>query len=293
MALRVYTDATCDLPAKYVHERNLMVLPMTVILDGKDYSYSGDPETDKLDVHTFYAMLRAGKSGRTAQVNVQLYTDVFNEVIEAGDDCVYIAFSSGLSGSYEAACLALQQAEQTHPGRIWVVDSLSASLGQGLLVHLALDERDRGATAGQLAAYVEKTRLHVQHWFTVDDLMHLKRGGRVSGATAVVGTMLSIKPVLHVDDEGHLIPVSKVQGRKRALKALVDKMIEIAPDAANNPVFISHGDCEEDAVLVADLVKKRFDIDAQIVDQIGPVVGAHSGPGTVALFFVAQAENRD
>ena len=292
MAIRVFTDVTSDLPAEYARERGLTVLPMTVTLDNQEYQYAGNPEQDGLDIHAYYEALRSGSNSTTAQVNVQLYLDVFTEAIEAGDECVYIAFSSGLSGSYQAACLAREQIEEKHQGKLYVVDTLCASLGQGLLVHLVLDKRDEGASAAELAAYAEQMRLRVNHWFTVDDLMFLKRGGRVSGVAAVMGAMLSIKPVLYVDNKGHLIPVSKVQGRKRALKALVDKMLELAPNAKEYPIFISHGDCEADARLVENMVKKQTGADVRLLNPIGPVIGAHSGPGTAALFFVSETSDR-
>ena len=293
MAIRVFTDVTSDLPASYAHERDLTVLPMTVTLDDREFLYSGDPEKDAIGIHAYYDALRSGSGSHTAQVNVQLYLDVFGEAVAAGDDCVYIAFSSGLSGSYESACLAKQQIDEKYPGKLYVVDSLCASLGQGLLVHLVLDRRDAGATAAELAAYAEEMRLRVNHWFTVDDLMFLKRGGRVSAAAAVMGSMLSIKPVLYVDNEGHLIPVTKVQGRKRALKALTDKMAELAPGAKDWPIFISHGDCEADARIVEAQVKKQTGADVRVLNPISPVIGAHSGPGTAALFFISDGPARE
>ena len=292
MAIRVFTDVTSDLPAGYARDRGLTMLPMTVTLDQREYQYQADPEQDGLDIHAYYEALRTGSNSTTAQVNVQLYLDVFAEALEAGDEVVYVAFSSGLSGSYQAACLAKRQMDERFPGRLYVVDSLAASLGQGLLTHLVLDKRDQGASAAELAAYAEEMRLRVNHWFTVDDLMFLKRGGRVSGVAAVMGQMLSIKPVLYVDDEGHLIPVSKVQGRKRALKALVDKMVQLAPDAKNYPIFISHGDCEEDARFVESQVRKQAGADIALFNPIGPVIGAHSGPGTAALFFISEGQGR-
>ena len=292
MAVRVFTDVTCDLPASYARERDLTILPMTVTLDDREFQYSGDPEKDAIEIHAYYDALRGGSSSTTAQVNVQVYQDVFTSAVAAGDDCVYIAFSSGLSGSYQSACLAREQIEERWPGKLFVVDSLCASLGQGLLVHLVLDKRDSGASAAELAEYAEQMRLRVNHWFTVDDLMFLKRGGRVSGVAAVMGSMLSIKPVLYVDNEGHLIPVSKVQGRKRALKALTDKMAELAPNAKDWPIFVSHGDCEADAHIVESAVKKQTGADVRLFNPISPVIGAHSGPGTAALFFISDGPER-
>ena len=167
-----------------------------------------------------------------------------------------------------------------------MVDSLSASLGQGLLVYLCVQEKRKGRTVDEVHAFAEETKGKVCHWFTVDDLNHLKRGGRVSAAAALFGTMLSIKPVLHVDDTGHLVPVSKARGRKASLLALVDRMAESAVDPAGQTVFISHGDCEADADFVADEVRRRFGVKEIYINYVGPVIGNHSGPGTLALFFL-------
>ena len=208
-------------------------------------------------------------------------------VLESGRDILCLSFSSALSTTYQSAVIAAEELREAFPeAKVHVVDSLCASLGQGLLVYLCAREKAAGRSLTGLRDYAEATKGHICHWFTVDDLNHLKRGGRVSAATALLGTMLSIKPVLHVDNEGRLIPVSKVRGRKASLKALVDKMEETAVDAlGKQTVFISHGDCEGDALLVADEITRRFGNRDIHLNYVGPVIGNHSGPGTMALFL--------
>lgn len=209
--------------------------------------------------------------------------------LDAGQDVLVLAFSSGLSTTYQSSVIAVEELREQYPDRkIYTVDTLAASLGQGLLVWHAAQLRTQGKTIEEVRDWVEENKLHLCHWFTVDDLNHLKRGGRVSAATALLGTMLSIKPVLHVDDEGHLINMSKARGRAASLKALVDKMEETAIDPAGQTIFISHGDCEGDARKVAGMVKERFGVEVAVIGTIGPVIGAHSGPGTMALFFLGE-----
>ena len=209
------------------------------------------------------------------------------KILDSGRDVLYLAFSSALSTTYQSAVIAADDLREAYPDRkIYVVDSLSASLGQGLLVYLCVQEKRKGRTVDEVHAFAEETKGKVCHWFTVDDLNHLKRGGRVSAAAALFGTMLSIKPVLHVDDTGHLVPVSKARGRKASLLALVDRMAESAIDPAEQTVFISHGDCEADAEFVAEEVRRRFGVRDVHINYVGPVIGNHSGPGTLALFFL-------
>ena len=214
------------------------------------------------------------------------------EVLKTGEDALVITFSSGLSTTYQSAEIAASELREKYPERkIYVVDSLCASLGQGLFVYYAAKKRTAGMGLEELYSWCLENRLHLCHWFTVDDLMYLKRGGRVSAATALVGTMLSIKPVLHVDDEGHLIPLSKVRGRKKSLNALVDGMEKQMGSfrEKNDIIFLSHGDCYEDALYVQEQIKKRFGIEKFMISPVGPTIGAHSGPGTVALFFMGEA----
>ena len=235
--------------------------------------------------------MRDGSMPTTSQVNPEQAKAAFTACLKEGKDVLYIAFSSGLSGTCGSGMVAAQeiQEEGEYPERkIVVIDSLSASLGEGLLVHKAVMLKEAGKSMEEVADWVENNKLHLCHNFTVDDLFHLHRGGRVSKATAILGTMINIKPVLHVDDEGHLIAIGKVRGRKKSLSALVDRMAEQIKgyEDQNDVVFISHGDCMEDAEYVKKLVQERFGIEKFIINHVGPTIGAHSGPGTVALFFM-------
>ena len=234
-------------------------------------------------------MTRAGSMPTTSQVNGEALREFVEPYLKSGTDVLYLAFSSSLSGTYNAARLVFEELREEYPDRsVRVVDTLGASMGEGLMVYLACRERDKGLSLDEVAKWVEDNRLKLAHWFTVDDLHHLKRGGRVSGAAAFFGTMLAIKPVLHVDDEGHLIPMEKVRGRRASLDALVEHMAKTGVDNAHQTVFISHGDCEADVNYVADRIRERFGTKEIYTNPIGPVIGAHSGPGTVALFFLAK-----
>jgi DegV family protein with EDD domain len=210
-------------------------------------------------------------------------------LLQAGKDVLVLAFSSGLSTTYNSAVIAAEDLKERYPDRkVYVVDTLCASMGQGLLVYLTAQQKADGKTIEEARDFAEESKRRLCHWFTVDDLNHLKRGGRISAATALVGTMLSIKPVLHVDDEGHLISMGKARGRQASLKALVDKMEETAIDPGSQTVFISHGDCLRDAETVAAMVKERFGVQNVVISYVGPVIGSHSGPGTMALFFLGR-----
>ena len=281
----IVTDSCCDLPPELAKELELEVLPLSLEMGGVRYrNYLDGREIAPEDL---YARLRAGENAVTAAVNVGEFTDRLEPLLQAGKDVLVLAFSSGLSTTYNSAVIAAEDLKERYPDRkVYVVDTLAASMGQGLLVWLAAKEKAAGKTIEEVRDFVEANKLHLCHWFTVDDLNHLKRGGRVSAATALVGTMLSIKPVLHVDDEGHLISMSKARGRQASLKALVDKMEETAIDPANQTVFISHGDCLRDAEAVAAMVKERLGVKDVIISYVGPVIGSHSGPGTMALFFL-------
>ena len=284
---RIVTDSTTDLTPELIQELDVQVIPLCYMMGGKTYHNipGGGEMTDK----EFYAKLRAGSMSTTTQVNSEEFLHVFTPLLEAGQDVLYIAFSSGLSGTYQSAVLAREELKQRFPDRrLEVFDSLCASMGEGLLVYHAAKLRNVGKSLDEVLAWLKGNVLNLCHWFTVDDLNHLKRGGRVSTATALVGTMLGIKPVLHVDDEGHLIPVSKVRGRKQSLDALVRRMEDTVLDPANQMVFISHGDCLEDAQYVERQIREKLGVQQVKLGFIGPVIGAHSGPGTVALFFLGK-----
>ena len=243
--------------------------------------------SDFVILTAFYQLLRQGQVATTSAINVAQYTDALEPLLQAGKDVLVLAFSSGLSTTYNSSRIAVEELSEKYPERkIYTVDTLCASLGQGLLVYLAVKEQKKGRSIEEVRDWVEENKLHLCHQFTVDDLHFLKRGGRISATTAVVGSMLQIKPVLHVDNEGHLINIAKARGRQASLKALVDKMEKTAIDPANQVVFISHGDCLEDAHTVEKMVKERFGVKEVYINYVGPVIGAHSGPGTLALFYV-------
>lgn len=278
----ILTDSCCDFSAEMVAELGVEVLPLSFHIEGKDYfNY---PDNREMAPGEFYAKLRGGELGTTAAVSPGVFQETMTRIVETGKDILCINFSSALSTTYQSAEIAAQDVMAAHPGsKILVVDSRCASLGQGLLVYLAAQKKKEGLSLEDLCRYVEDNKLHICHWFTVDDLNHLKRGGRVSAAAALVGTMLQMKPVLHVDDEGRLIPVSKVRGRKASLKALVDKMEELVVDPS--VVFISHGDCGDEARALGEAIKAKFPVERLEINYVGPVIGNHSGPGTMALFF--------
>lgn len=281
----VFTDSSCDLPADLADELEVTALPLSLNLAGKEYYNYLDGH--EISFEEFYREIRAGKPCTTSAVNVEAFVHAMEPVLQSGRDVLCIAFSSGLSNTYNAAKLACEELAPKYPERkVYAVDTLCASLGEGLLVYLAVQEKRRGKTIDELRSWLEATKLHLCHWFTVEDLNHLKRGGRISAATALIGTMLNIKPVLHVDDEGHLINIGKARGRRASLLALVDHMEETATDPAAQTVFISHGDSLADAQFVAQEVKRRFGVKTVLLNYVGPVIGAHSGPGTIALFFL-------
>lgn len=281
----ISTDNTTDLPKDYLEEQQLPLLFMPCILNGE--TFGADHE---LPVEDFYIKMRDGALPTTAQVNPTEAKAAFLTLMEEHHaDILHLAFSSGLSGTYNSCRLAAEELEEEHaPHKVIVIDTLCASMGEGLLVHKALENQKKGMALEENAAWLEAHKLNLVHVFTVDDLNHLHRGGRVSKAAAVIGTMISLKPVLHVDNEGHLVPVSKVRGRKKSLSALVDYMEDHMGEyrKQNDIVFISHGDAVEDARYVADLIEERLGISASLINYIGPTIGTHSGPGTIALFFL-------
>ena len=284
---RILTDSTADLTPALIHQMDVTVLPLTFTLDGVEYADSVlDPQKTSKE---FYDAMRAGSTPTTSQITPEAFKEAVEPLLQSGEDVLYLAFSSGLSGTYNASRIAFDELAAAYPQRkVLTVDTLAASMGEGLLVYLACRQRDAGKSIEDVARWVEENRLRLSHWFTVDDLVYLKRGGRVSGAAAFFGTVLNIKPVLHVDDEGHLIPMEKVRGRRQSLDALVEHMAKTAVDPASQVIFISHGDCEADAQYVAETIRARFGTKEIYLGDIGPGIGSHSGPGTVALFFVAQ-----
>ena len=283
----IFTESTGDLTPALIEAADLRVLPMAFTLDGKEYR--NYPDGREMSSHDYYEKLRAGSLCTTSQVTMLEFQQAFTPVLEAGQDILYLAFSSGLSGTYQSGCIAAEELKEKFPGRrIVCVDSLQASMGEGLFCYLVGKKRCQGADLDTAADYARQIAPQVCAWFTVDDLMFLKRGGRVSGAAAVAGTLLGIKPVLHVDEEGHLIPKEKVRGRRASLDALVKHFEATALDKTGGTVFISHGDCADDARYVIDKLR-ALGVKEIEMGEIGPVIGAHSGPGTVALFWLGSA----
>ena len=247
------------------------------------------PDRNDESLKDMYAGLRAGEVATTSAANPGQWQELMEPYLQKGEDLLVLAFSSGLSTTYQSASMAADELRTMYPDRtISVVDSLCASLGEGLLAYYACKKRDEGMPLRELTQWLLDNRLHLCHWFTVDDLMYLKRGGRVSAATAIVGTMLSIKPVLHVDNEGHLINVGKARGRKASIQAMAKKVAELGAGFDNSTMFISHGDCQEDAEYLAGLLKEQYGAKEVYINYVGAVIGSHSGPGTLALFFMGE-----
>ena len=279
----IYTDSGCDLNPDTLRSWGVPYQCLTFKFDGSERVYSN---TD-MDESTFYAKMRAGGVAKTSAVNSETFFEVFKELLDAGKDILYIGFSSGLSNTYNAARIAAEELRESYPSqKVLTVDSLSGSAGQGLLVYLALEQKKQGATIEEAAAFAEKLSTRICHWITVEDLVYLKRGGRISPTVAFVGNALGLKPMIRITDEGKLHSHSKARGRKKAIEALVERYSEYAEDAANGTVFISHADCEQDAREVGEKLKARFGVEVRLLTQIGPVIGSHAGPGTIALCFV-------
>ncbi len=280
----IYTDSACDIVPSILAEWGVERVSLAFRFDHIDRDFLNDD----MPIKEFYKNMRDGHVAKTNAVNAETFRGLFEPTVAAGTDILYLGFSSGLSTTYNQGRLAAEELCEKYPDRkIITVDTLSASAGFGLLLKLTVDKKNEGATLEETAAYAESLVHKLAHWFTVEDLVYLKRGGRVSPATALVGNILAIKPVLHMDDEGHLIKVSTARGRKGSLKAMADKLFETADDPANGKIFISHGDCLEDAQYLANMIKERGGNDVEIITNVGAVIGAHSGPGTMALFFVA------
>ena len=286
MAYQIITDTCCDFPAQMYEELKLRVVPLSVLYKGVNY----DSYTEQW-LRDLFEGLRNGETASTAAVNPQQWASYIEPVLAAGEDALVLSFSSGLSTTYQSAVIAAQDLQEKYPDRqVQVVDTLCASLGQGLFVYYACQKRDEGLSLEELTAWCEETKLKLCHWVIADDLMYLKRGGRVSAATAIVGTMLKIKPVLHVDNEGHLISKAKVRGRKASIEALCAKAVELGLPGENDVMYICHGDCIEDAAYLESLLKEKCGVKEVFIGYTGAVIGSHSGPGTLALFFLG--ENR-
>ena len=284
MSYRIITDSCCDLPETMYGELGLTMIPLTLNFRGQE-----SQDLSEGFIKEMYAGLRAGEVATTAAANPDGWASVIEPALADGEDALVLAFSSGLSTTYQSAVIAANELLEKYPDRkVSVVDTLCASLGQGLFVWHACKKRDAGMSLEELTAWCENNKLNLCHWFTVDDLMFLKQGGRVSAATALVGTMLQIKPVMHVDNEGHLIKLGTARGRKASINALVKKMEETNLPDVNDTVFICHGDCIEDAEYLAQQVKDKLGVKEVLIYYTGAVIGSHSGPGTLALFHLGE-----
>ena len=282
MDFQIITDSCCDFPTPMYGQLGLTFVPLTVEFRGNTFDDKNDDTLKDM-----YQGLRAGEVAKTSAVNPSRWSQAMEKALAAGKDVLVLAFSSGLSTTYQSAVIAAEELKDAYPDRkIQVIDTLCASMGQGLLVWYACKKRDEGLSLDEVAQWVLDNRLHLCHWFTVDDLMYLKRGGRISAATALVGTMLQIKPLLHVDGEGHLINMTKTRGRKAAIDAMVKKAQELGAGYDNSTMFISHGDCLSDAEYLSRQLKEKCGVKDVVISYVGAVIGSHSGPGTLALFFL-------
>lgn len=277
----IVTDSSADLTPELLGGYDLVTLQLDVLMEGEDST-----PNDKVDIKEFYAKLRDKKNATTSAVNIDAFEAAFEPYLSNGIDVLYLGFSSGLSGTYNAGLVAAKELAEKYPERkVYAVDTLAASLGQGMLVYYALKMKAEGADIDTVRNFIEEKKLNLCHWFTVDDLFFLKRGGRVSAATAIVGSMLSIKPVLHVDNKGRLINVSKARGRKASIDALFENMKATVTEPKDQTIFISHGDALEDAEYLAQKIKAELGVKEVKIGYVGAVIGAHSGPGTLALFY--------
>ena len=281
MNYQIITDSCSDLTEAQLKAWNVSCVNLTLRYSGEDHRNFSDPAA----VKAFYDEMRSGTMATTAAANPEEWGNVMRPALEEGRDVLVITFSSGMSTTYQSAVIAAGDLQEEYPDRtIRVVDSLCAALGQGLLVYHACKKRDEGMTVDELAAWLEEHRLNLCHWVTVDDLAHLKRGGRISATSALVGSMLNVKPIIHVDNEGHLINTAKVRGRKAAIDHLVKKFSETCTDF--DTVFIGHGDCPEDAAALEAALRAKHDIKEITTGYVGPVIGAHTGPGVLVVFFM-------
>ncbi|CBH20931.1 conserved protein of unknown function [Acetoanaerobium sticklandii] len=283
----IVTDATSDIPNEMANELNVKVVPMSFSLGEKNYNHY--PDYRELDIKTFYDKQRDGQTSLTTQINVAVYLDFFEEIIKSDKDLLYISFSSALSSTYQSSVLAAKELNEKYPDfKIITIDSKAATLGETLLVKVAAQKKSEGMNIEDLSKWVAENHLKVCHYFTVDDLNHLKRGGRMTAMTAFIGTALDIKPILHVNDEGKLIPLDKVRGRKKALKVLFNYLAELSENLEEQTIFIGHGDCIEDARYLESLIKEAYKVKEVIIHPIGPIIGSHTGPGAITLFFLGK-----
>ncbi len=279
----IFTDLACDIAPELLSEWGVKFLPLNFrFVDSDKLYFDGE-----IPVQEFYNKMRGGAVAKTSAINAAELTAAFEAILAEGKDILYLTLSSGLSTTFNSARIAAGELSEKYPdAKIIPVDSLSASAGQGLFTKLLVDKKAEGVAIEELAEYAKEITLSIVHWFTVDDLVYLKRGGRISSTAAFFGNALGIKPVLHVDDEGHLVNVAKVRGRKGSILTMAEKFGETAIDKENGVIFISHADCVDDANLLASILKEKYGATVSLITNIGTVIGAHAGPGTLALFYV-------
>ena len=284
MKFEIITDSSANLTDSLIEKYDLKIISLSYFIGEEEYlSYK---EGVKTDYSEFYARIRKKEEARTSLANYEECMRVLRPIAESGRDILYIGFSSALSGTFQNVSNCMQELRTKHPDQKQLcVDRLSSSMGEGLLVYHALELAQRGATIEETLEWVENHKMNICQWFTVDDLFFLKRGGRLSGAAALAGSLLEIKPILHIDEEGRLVMVSKVKGRKKSLNALVQHMEETVVKIKPQKIFIAHGDCLEDAQYLADGIKEKLGLEDIEINYVDPVIGVHSGPGTIALFY--------
>ena len=283
----IVTESTTDLPQDLVNELEITIIPMTFGFENE--SYLNYPDNRELDIHKFYGRVKKGERSTTALVNSKTFEEFFEPILKSGKDILYIGFSSGLSGTYSASLIAAEELKQKyHDSKIICIDTLAASMGEGLLVYYAAKLKQQGQNIDEVSQWVLDNRLKLCQWFTVDDLNHLKRGGRISAMTATVGSALNVKPILHVDNEGHLNSVHNVRGRKKSINSLLEHMEKLCVNPEGQTIFISHADCLEETEYLAAQIKEKFPVNEVILNFIGPVIGSHTGQGAIALFFLGK-----
>lgn len=286
----IVTDSTADLPSELLDHIGVSVIPMSFDLD--DQSYMHYPDEREMSFPEFYDNLRQGKTSKTTQINYGIYREFFEKILKAGKDILYIAFSSGLSGTYNTSQIIIRDLLEEYPERMIVsIDSIAASIGEGLLVYHAAHKKQEGMNMDELQEWIEQNKDHVRHWFTVEDLNHLKRGGRITSVEALIGSTLKIRPVLSVDHEGRLITVTKVRGKKKSLEVLLEHMLEEGVDLHNQTVIIGHGDNLENAEKLAELIQEKNIVKEIIISSIGPIIGTHTGAGIIGLVFMGNKKN--
>lgn len=286
MGIKIITDSSCDLPREYVDDNNIEVISLVLNLNGQIIK---DDLGKTLSYKDFYQKMRDGATPTTSQVNAHEFEEAFSKHIKNGDSIIYISISASLSGTFNSANIAKNNLLEEYPeAKIELVDSLSASIGQGLLVLKACEMRDNGASIEEIVEWIEENKRKVIHSILIDDLNHLKRGGRISGATATIGGLLNIKPSAYLDDEGKLAQGERIKGKKKALRFLANEVKERAIDSENEVLYICHGDCQEEAESLRDIIEEEVKFKNVIINYVGNVIGAHTGPGALAVIFLGK-----